>query len=242
MNLLHTLHRAALSLACALTTGLSATAAPVTYHFDAGPWGGWADNSGHNFPTFANPVRAATLDFTLAAPLAANLGSGPSFYNVTSQLLAWSYDGGRDFTRVDSGSASPYFSLYLWTDSDGDIIGSRFYVASAPVTVPGLPSSAHASLYVDSGWLDPHYGQAYLQERVDYNDYIRCQGFNLYGQPYCYGGSEGGATPLGGGLWTMSAVNADPQGPGRAVPEPASLALVSAATLGLACTRRRKLA
>ncbi|MFO1225400.1 PEP-CTERM sorting domain-containing protein [Roseateles sp.] len=236
MNLLHTLHRAALSLACALGTGLltTASAAPVTYHYEASPWSYWIDNSGHNFQTFANPIRSASLDFTVAGPLAANLGSQYNPVNVTGLLSAWSYDGGRDFTQVNSLNASAYFSLFLRTGSQGEILESRFYIGSAPLTVPGLPSAAHASLYVD-------YSGSYLQERVDYSDYIRCQGYNLYGQPYCYAGSEGGYNQMGGGLWTMSAVNTDPQGPGNPVPEPASLALVSAAALGLACTRRRKL-
>lgn len=226
--------RSSVLAACALTLSALAPlaqAGPVTYRYEAAPWSYWADNSGHNFPTFANPGHAASLEFTVAAPLAANLGSAPVPINVTSALTSWRYDGGQPFTTVDSASAASYFTLYLWTGAQGEILESKFYIANAPLTVPGLPASVHASLYVDSGWMDSRYGQGYLQERVDYPDYVRCQGYNLYGQPYCYGGSEGGHNPLGGGRWTVTAATVN-NPPGQ-LPEPGSLALALAGLLGL---------
>lgn len=225
----------ALLLALALVAAPAAQANPVTYHYEAAPWAYWIENSGHNFATYANPTRAATLDFTVAAPLAANLGSAQAPLNVTGLLDSWSYDGGSAAAQVDSRSASAYFSLYLWTGAAGEILESLFYIANAPVTVPGLPAGTAATLYVDSGFVAAGSGynaNPYLQERVDYPGYVRCQGYNLYGQPYCYAGSEGGYTSQARGSWTMSIANT---GPASTVPEPGSLALVLAGLLGLGC-------
>lgn len=215
---------------------LQAQANPVTYHYEAAPWAYWIENSGHGFATYANPARLATLDFTVAAPLAANLGTAQAPVNVTGQLDSWVYDGGSASTRVGSATgASPSFSLYLWTGTAGEILESLFYIANAPITVAGLPIGTAASLYVDSGFVAAGSGynaSPYLQQRVDYPGYVRCQGTDLHGNPYCYAGSEGGYTSQARGAWTM-ATTAGGTDPTRALPEPASLALVLAGLLGL---------
>lgn len=224
----------------ALTTLAASTAAqanPVTYHYEASPWVSWAENSGHGFATYANPTRSATLDFTLAAPLT-QMGGTFAPVNVTAQLLSWAYDGGQASTRVDSSSAMPYFSLYLWTDAAGGILQSQFYIHNAPVVVAGLPVATPTTMYVDSGYIAPGLNASgYLQERVDYPGYLRCQGYDLHMNPYCYAGSEGGYTNAGGGAWTMTALAATD--PANTLPEPGGVALALAALGGLAWVRRR---
>jgi len=210
-----------LLLALAALAAPVAQANPVTYHFAASPWQTWMENSGHGFATYAGPQHGATLDFTLAGPLAANLGRVDAPLLITNLVQSWSFDGGQAATRVDSGTASAYFSLYVWTGAAGEILRSNYYINEAPITVSGVPAgnSSAATLYVDSGYIDPQYGGPgfYLQERVTYADLVRCQWI------YCYGGSEGGST-YSGGQWSAAEQQAGADG-SNSVPEPASLAL-----------------
>lgn len=224
----------ALLLALAALPPTLARANPVQFHYESSDWAYWIENSGHGFATYANPAHRATLDFTLAAPLAANLGTSFTPVDVTAQVLSWSYEGGQPFTRASGDASSAYFSLWMWTGATGEILQNKFYISNAPITVPGIPSGVASTLYVDSGYVAPGLnGSGYLQERVDYPAYLRCQGVNLYGQPYCYAGSEGGSTSLQRGTWTMTEL---PGGIGS-LPEPGSLSLVA---LGLLAAARRR--
>ncbi len=224
----------ALLIALAVLTAPAVHANPVTYHFAASSWQGWAENTGHGFATYAGPQHGASLDFTVAAPLAANLGAGNAPLLITTQLQSWSFDGGQAATHVSSATAAAFFSLYVWTGASGQILRSNFYINEAPITVPGLPAGASnaATLYVDSGYIDSQYGGPgfYLQERVTYANFVRCQSI------YCYGGSEGGST-YSGGVWSA----AEQQGGGanaNAVPEPGALTLCLAGLLAAYSPRR----
>jgi hypothetical protein len=218
----------------AALTAPDVQANPVTYHYEASAWQTWMENSGHGFATYAGPQHASVLDFTLAAPLAANLGRGDAPLLITNLLQSWSYDGGQAATRVDSTTASSYFSLYVWTGSAGEILRSNFYINEAPIHVQGLPpgTSGAATLYVDSGYIDSQYGGPgfYLQERVTYANFVRCQG------QFCYGGSEGGST-YSGGQWSAAEQPGGAPG-GNSVPEPTTLALCLAGLLAAYSPKR----
>jgi hypothetical protein len=118
---------------CVVSAG-AAVATPTTYHLSSvSPTN---SVSGYGV-TFVGANIPLTFDFTVAAPLAANLAPA----DIIAQVLSYKASGGQaESTITDLDYVGSYKQIELATDAQGNITDFHFHVVGQNLVLPNPPN------------------------------------------------------------------------------------------------------
>lgn len=151
----------ATACACVLATA-SPALATATYHYEGviSP----TNSRDGGIVSYIDLHAPITFDFTVAAPLAANLHN----LDIKASVLAWTVSGGKAQSTVDSTYPHALLShLRITTDTASDITGWQIFGSADDLGLPAVPGYSLAFQYASGGaapehldWINKHTGQA----------------------------------------------------------------------------------
>ena len=117
-----------------LISAMAAVAAPTTYHLSSvNPTN---SVSGYGV-TYVGATMPLTFDFTVAAPLAANLAPA----DIIGQVLSYTASGGQaESTITDLDYVGSFKQITLATDASGNITNFNFHVVGENLVLPNAPN------------------------------------------------------------------------------------------------------